>query len=310
MKSEMGLKEWLSLLVLSIIWGGSFFFIEIALTGFSPFTIVFMRVFFGALIVLFFLWIRKMQLPSDPRIWLRFLVMGVLNNAIPFSCITWGQKSITGGLASLLNAATPFFTVIAAHFLTRDEKITLRKFFGIIFGFSGVFILLGSGSVGGDNSLPGMLAVLTAALSYAFAGVWGRQFKDLGIDPGVTAAGQLLCSSAVLLPFAVLIDRPWNIPVPGMEAWGAVLGLAVLSTAAAYLLYFRILASSGATNVLLVTFLVPVSAIILVVLFLGEKVYPRHFFGMGIIAAGLAVIDGRIFRTFFKDHSKAGKDRF
>ncbi|MBI9104979.1 MAG: DMT family transporter [Spirochaetales bacterium] len=284
-------------MVLSILWGGSFFFSEVALTAFPPFTIVFLRLIFGAAILLTFMKFRGLKLPKEKKVWFSFFILGLLNNAIPFSFIVSGQELITGGLASLVNASTPFFTVIAAHFLTRDEKITRRKLAGLLIGFSGVFTLIGLEAVmTGGNSLPGMFMVMTASLSYAFGGIWGRRTKALGLEPLVMAAGQLTCAAIILLPLSLFIDAPWTLPLPGWNVWGALLGAGLLSTALAYILYFRILSSSGATSVLLVTFLIPVSAILLGVLFLGEAVGFRHFMGMGILGIGLVVIDGRLMK--------------
>jgi len=291
---KMGALEWVLLFVLSCLWGGSFFFIEVALTGLPIFTIVFLRVCIAAVILTVYLSIRKIRLPSGGGVWKSLIVLGVLNNVIPFCMIVWGQSSITGGMASILNATTPFFAVIAAHLFTKDEKLNLYKGTGVLLSFAGVLILIGYKAFGGqENQIPGQAAVLAAALSYSLGGVWGRRFKSMNIKPVVISAGQFICSSILLLPVMLLHDKPWTLPMPGWSVWAAVLGIASLSTALAYIIYFRILGVSGATNVLLVTFLIPLSAILLGVLFLGETLEPQHFAGMAVIGLGFLFIDGR-----------------
>lgn len=293
--NSMKYSCWMLLIILSILWGGSFFFSKIALKEFPIFSIVFLRVFFGGVILFVFALITKKKLPTDAKIWFSFLVMGLLNNVIPFSMIVSAQKYIDSGFASILNAATPFFTIIVAHFLTKDEKLTIRKIIGLIMGLSGVVILIGYNTIfSGANELIGAIAVVIAALSYAFAGVWGKRFKAYGIDPVITATGQLLCSSIILLPIILIIDRPWNITMPSFPVCFSIFGIALFSTSLAYIIYFKVLSSSGATNVLLVTLLIPVSAIFLGVFILSEEFHNQYVYGILIIGMGLAIIDGRL----------------
>lgn len=290
----MGPLEWSLLVTLSVLWGGSFFFVGVAVTGLPPFTIVALRVGLAAVVLNLVIVAMGLRMPADRRVWLAFFGMGFINNLIPFSLIVWGQTHIAGGLASILNATTPLFSVIVAHWLTADEKMTPGRIAGIVLGIAGVVIIIGPGVLrGAGANVLAQLAILGASLSYAFGAVFGRRFRTLGLKPHVTATGQVTASTAMLLPLALLIDRPWTLAMPGIEVWGAVLGLAVLSTAVAYNIYFRILASSGATNILLVTFLIPVSAILLSVNILGEQLQVRHFAGMLLIGLGLAAIDGR-----------------
>jgi drug/metabolite transporter (DMT)-like permease len=224
--------------------------------------------------------------------------MGLLNNAIPFSLIVWGQQHIASGAASILNASTPLFTVSLAHLLTRDERMTAGKLSGVLIGFVGVAVMIGADAFRGIGvNIAAQLMCLVAALSYALAGIYGRRFRAMGIGPMSTATGQVVASSLILLPLVMLVDEPWTLPPPSLAAIGALFGLAAVSTALAYVLYFRILASAGATNLLLVTFLIPVSAILLGTLFLGETMAPRHFTGMALIGFGLAAIDGRPWRA-------------
>jgi len=289
--SSMKPTEWGMLMLLSIFWGGSFFFTEIALRGFHPFTLVFLRVTLAALVLVGVVYISGQRLPGSLSVWGAFAVMGALNNAIPFSLIVWGQTRIDSGVASILNATTPIFTVLSAHLLTSDERLTPGKICGVLIGFLGVYIMMKPEIKNGFSWRGlGQVAVIGAALSYSLAGVFGKRFKNR--SPVVNSAGMLICSSVLMFPLTMVIDAPWSIS-PSLAAAAAVLGIAVISTAAAYLLYFRILAAAGATNVLLVTFLIPISALLLGVGVLGETVKVLEYMGMVCIFLGLMVIDGR-----------------
>jgi drug/metabolite transporter (DMT)-like permease len=292
---SMGLGEWTMLIGLSVLWGGSFFFNGVAIKELPVFTVVVSRIVLAALILLAVMRITGRKMPGDARLWRAFFGLGLINNAIPFSLIVWGQSHIASGVASILNATTPLFTVIIAHYFTGDEKMSWNRLLGVLIGFAGVVIMIGSDTLHalGVNVFA-QLAVLLAALCYAISGVFARRFRAMGISPIATATGQLTASSIILLPVLLIVDRPWTLPMPGMATIAALFAVASLSTALAYILYFRILASSGATNVLLVTFLVPVSAILLGVFVLGEVLYLKHFLGMAMIGAGLAAIDGRL----------------
>jgi drug/metabolite transporter (DMT)-like permease len=287
--------EWAMLLALSLLWGGSFFFTGVALRELPPLTLVLLRVGLAALILNLALPALGLRMPRDRRTWAAFFGMGLLNNAVPFCLIVWGQTHIASGLAAILNATTPLATVIVAHVLTADERMTGNRLAGVLIGFAGVAVMLGpTARAAFEVGLAAQLAGLAAAVSYAFAGVFGRRFRAMGVPPLVTAAGQVTASTLMLLPVTLVVDRPWTLPLPGPATSAAVLGIAALSTALAYVLYFRILATAGATNLLLVTFLIPVSAIVLGFLVLGEELDPRHFAGMALIGAGLAAIDGRL----------------
>ena len=295
----MGVIEWLLLIFLSVIWGGSFFFIKVALTELQPFTIVLGRVLIGAIVLNLVVRISGYRMPSDLKTWVTFLFMGLLNNLIPFSLISFGQTQISSSLASILNATTPVWTVLLAHFLTGDEKLTKNRFGGVIFGLIGVVIMIGSDALGGlgINTLA-QLAVIGAAISYGFAGIYGKRFKD--IPPIVTATGQITGTAIMAIPITMIIDKPWLYPMPGLNVWAAMLGLALLSTALAYIIYFRLLTTAGATNLLLVTFLVPVSAILLGTIILSEQLLLRHVMGMIMIGLSLAAIDGRVLNIFIR----------
>jgi drug/metabolite transporter (DMT)-like permease len=293
---RMNRGEWLELVLLSVLWGGSFFFAGVQVKALPPFTIVLLRVFLAAIILNVLVKALGRKIPLGLSAWRAFIGMGLLNNAVPFSLVVWGQTHIASGLAAILNATTPISTVIVAHFLTDDEKMTGNRLLGVAIGFFGVVVLIGPDSLRGiGDDVLAQLAVLLAGVSYAFAGVYGRRFRRMGIDPIATATGQVTAASVLLFPFALTLDAPWTLAMPPWTVWAAALGSALFSTAVGYVLYFRILATAGATNILLVTFLIPVSAILMGSFGLGEHLEPRHFAGLACIGAGLIAIDGRVF---------------
>ena len=297
MQRQMNATEWALLIALSILWGGSFFFIGIAVKELPPVTIVTLRVGIAALALLTLCRMLGFRLPRSPRVLRAYLGMGLLNNIIPFSLIVWGQTHIASGLASILNATTPLFTVIVAHLLTKDEKLSPNKLAGVVIGFAGVATMIGPAALTGQSSsLWGQLAILGAAVSYSFAGIYGRRFRAMASPPLVTATGQICASSLLLIPLALLVDKPWTLAMPSGETVAALFGIALLSTALAYLIFFRILSTAGATNLALVTFLIPVSAIVLGSLVLQEQLAAKHLIGMAMIACGLVAIDGRLVR--------------
>lgn len=301
----MGRTEWLLLLALAAVWSGAFFFTKIALSGLPPFSIVLCRVGLAAAALVVFARLSGLDIPRDIRTWAAFFVMGALNNVIPFSLIVWGQTQIASALAAILNAATPLSTVVLAHALTRDERLTMTRGAGVIVGFAGVTLMIGLDALSGlGRDVAAQLACVAATVSYALAGIYGRRFR--GLPPAITAAGQVTASTCMILPLALVIDQPWTLARPGFETLAAIAGLALICTAFAYVLYFRILATAGATNLLLVTFLIPVGALMLGATFLGERLDPRHFAGMALIAAGLAAIDGRVFAVLKRRLARGG----
>lgn len=290
----MGVREWTLLLGLSILWGGSFFFVGVAVQELPPLTIVALRVGLAAVGLWVIALVLGLKPPRSPRVWLAFLCMGTINNVIPFSLIVWGQTQIASGLASILNATTPLFTVVVATCLLSDERATPLKLVGVITGFCGVVVMIGLPASARPAPWLPQLAILAAALSYAFGGVYGRRFKTLGVPPILTAAGQVTASGLIMLPLAFWLEGAGALAAAGPGTWGAILGLALFSTSLAYIIYFRLLATAGATNLLLVTLLVPASAILLGVLFLNEALSVTQFAGLGLIALGLSAIDGRL----------------
>jgi drug/metabolite transporter (DMT)-like permease len=291
----MGRKEWLMLFLLSVLWGGSFFFVGIAVVELPPLTIVSLRLVLAALTLWLVMVCMGQRLPRSLNVWGAFFVMGLFNSAIPFSLIVWGQTHIASGLASVLNATTPLFTVIMAGVFLADERISSRKIISIVIGFIGVVILIGPSSLDGLGvNVFAQLAVLGAAASYGISGVYGRRFKQMKIPPLATATGQLITSSLVLLPISILVERPDQLMLPSASVWLAVIALAVFSTALAYIIYFRLLSSSGITNLSMVTFLIPITAILLGVMVLDEVLRTEHLIGMFFIVASLLGIDGRL----------------
>jgi drug/metabolite transporter (DMT)-like permease len=291
---RMGPFEWFLLIVLSILWGGSFFFNKLTVAEWPPFAVVQVRVGLAALALLLVVRIAGQSMAVGRELWLAFFGMGILNNLIPFSLFLWGQQQIASGLASILNATTPIFAVLVMHCFG-NEKATGLKLGGVLAGLIGVAILMGPDALSGlGSNLAAQLACILAAVSYAFSGLLGRRFR--GVSPLVAATGQLTASTLMMIPIVFVMHPPWTLPMPSQQALLALVGLALISTALAYLLFFRIMRTAGPSNVMLVTFLIPVSAILLGSGLLGEELLPRHFAGMAAIFVGLALIDGRIAR--------------
>lgn len=291
----MTLKAGLLLVLLAAVWGGSFFFAEIALSEVPPLTITLHRVFWAVPILALIVRLKGLSLPRTPRIWGAYFVMGALNNAIPFSLIFWGQTQIHSGLASILNATTAMFGAVVAGLLLKDEPLTKNKLLGAVLGIAGVAFIMGPAALTEFNPASlAQIAILGATLSYAFAGVWGRMTLSRQ-PPLVNAFGMLVGSTILMIPVALLTDGIPNLHLSA-PVWAALLGMAALSTALAYVLYFAILTMAGAANLLLVTLLIPAFAISLGVMFLGEQMDPSAWMGFGIIALGFAITDGRLFR--------------
>ncbi len=290
---SMNAGEWSLLLSLSAIWGCSFFFVAIALVDLPFAWVAVARVGFAAVMLHLAALALRLSYPRDARTWAQFLVLGLFNNAVPFGLIFWAQTAIPSGLAAILNACTPLFAMVLAHFLTRDERLSPRRLLGVLIGIAGVAAMMGLQALDRiGTELWAQIAMLGAGLSYAIAGLYGRRLRH--VPPMLTAAGQTTCSSLILLPIALAWYPLATLSMPSLVTWGALLGLAGPCTALGYWLYFRLLATAGATNLLLVTLLIPVGAIALGTLVLGETLLARHILGMALIAAGLIVIDGRL----------------
>lgn len=291
----MTASDWAILLILSFLWGGSFLFAKIAVAEVPPFTIVLIRVAGAALILAVVVKLLGLGMPREREVWARFFTLALLSNVIPFSLIVYGQTQIGAGLASILNATTPLFTLIVTHLVTQDERLTPLRLAGVMAGFAGVAVMLGpSAATGLSGPLLAQLAVLLAAFSYGWAGWYGRRLT--GLHPLQAALGQVTASSVVMLPLAALAEQPWVLPMPSAAALGALAGIAIFSTALAYGLYFRLLARVGAGNASLVTFLIPPSALLMGILFLDERLTLWQGAGMLGIGAGLVLVDGRLIR--------------
>ena len=296
---SLDLKSTIMLLVLAAVWGASFFFAEVALSEIPPLTITLHRVFWAVPVLAVIVRLKGIPIPRSKRIWGAYLVMGALNNAIPFSLIFWGQTQIDSGLASILNGTTAMFAAVVAGVLLKDEPLTTRKIAGAALGIAGVAIIMGPRALSDFNpSNLAQLAILCATLSYAFAGTWGK--VALGRQPALmNAFGMLTGSTVLMIPIVLMTD---GLPTYALSAptWGALIGLATLSTVLAYVLYFALLARAGAANLLLVTLLIPPFAIGLGVLFLGERLASEAWFGFAVIALGFAVTDGRLVRRIIR----------
>ena len=305
MPNQLTRADWGALLLLSVIWGGSFILIDYAVEGLPPITVVALRVVLAAVVLLVVLRWRGQRLPTDRAALQAYVIGGTLGVSAPFVLIAWGQTHIPGGLAAILNAMVPIWGAVIAHLATDDEKLTVRRGVGVMLGFGGVLVVIGPDALGragfGSAALVlGQLAVVLAALGYAAGSVYSKRFARMGIAPLPTSIGNLLVASITLVPIAAIVDKPWTL-APGGALWislGAVVALAIFATALAFILFFRVLASAGATNTQLVTYLIPVSAIVLGALVRGELVEVSDLYGMALIATGLAVVDGRIFRLF------------
>ena len=290
----MGLAEWSMLLTFSAVWGASFYFTALALVDMPVLTLSVARMVVAVSILYLAIRLSGEAVPRGWGLWRDFAVMGFFNSGLPFLLVVWAQKSVPGGLAAIIIASTPIWTVVAAHFFTSDEKVDAGKVAGVLLGMAGVVLVIGPSFLSAmSGNLIAQFACLCAAFLYAFGGIYGRRFRARNLSPFVLAFGQGAASLSIQLPLALLIDHPWSLPVPGLSAWGGIFGVALLSTVVANLIYYRLLSSAGATNMLLSSFLAPVSAILLGVLLLGEHLTPWHFGGMMLIGIGLACIDGR-----------------
>lgn len=293
MRQTMNLGDWLRLGSLSGIWGGSFLFYRMLAFELPPLTTVLGRVGIAALVLLALLRVTGTPVLIPRSQWWRLLGMSALNNALPFTLFAWGEQRIESGTAAILNAMTPMFAVLVGALVVRSEQLTAGRVAGITCGIAGVAVLIGPGALLGQD-LVGQAACLSAALCYGCSMHYAKRIT--GVSPPNMALGQLTASTVLMLPLALLLERPWTLPAPSLTGWGAMFGLAVPCTSLAYLMFFDLLRRVGGTNLSLVTLLVPVSAVALGALVLGEPVAWNALGGMALIAAGLAAIDGRVLR--------------
>jgi drug/metabolite transporter (DMT)-like permease len=292
---HMTAGQWGLLVLLSVMWGASYFFNGVAVREVPLLSIVLARVGIAAAILVPLVYAAGHRLPTTFAGWQPFIVVSILNNLIPFMLIVYGQREVASGLAAVLNATTPIFALLIGHFAVAGQRLKANKAVGVLVGIAGVAILVGPEAMFGRSSnLLAMMCILGASVFYAVGGFWGRRF--VVVPPLVTGAAQLLCSTVVLTPLALAIDQPWLWPPLSWSAFGALLGLSMVSSAFATVVYFRLLATAGPNNTLLVTLLIPVSAIALGAVVLDEVLLLRHFAGAAVIALALLVIDGRVLR--------------
>lgn len=291
----MGLFDWIRLIILSLLWGGSYIWIEIALLTISPLMIVFFRVFMASIFLLSVCKILKLSFVINKRLFIIFLMMSLFNNVIPFNLIAWGQSQITASVSSILNATTPLFTVILANYWPKGEKATLNRIIGVVVGICGVSILMGFSFDDLNNSIDGQIAILLASVSYAISVLFGKQI-DSSIHPAISATMMLCISSIILMPIVIYMGVDF-IAVSKIESMIPLLGLSIFSTAVAYLIFYKLIKNIG-SNVMLVTLLMPISAIFMSIIFLGESIATQHIIGLILILIGLILVDGRILQRF------------
>lgn len=288
-------RDWSLIAALSVLWGSAFILIEIGLRSVPPNTLVFARMALAVPPLWLLLHLKGERLPRGGKSWAMLSLLGLLNVVLPFILFYWGMTQISTGLASILNATTPLWGVVAAHFLTRDEKATPARLLGVVFGVAGIAVMIGVDAFkGASTGILAQIACLIATLSYAIASIYGRRFADSGMTPLAVATGQVLTSALIMLPIALASDAMWTLPMPDLSFWLATGAIAIFSTSLAYYLYFQLLESAGASNSLLVTFLIPIVAILLGVGFLGERITANQAAGIALIAAGLILLDGRV----------------
>ncbi|HVZ28290.1 MAG TPA: DMT family transporter [Rhizomicrobium sp.] len=303
----MSAKNWGLLFFLALLWGSSFLFYKILVAVLPPVTVVLGRVGIAAIAMNLWLLAARQTLPLQGSLWRRFLLLGFLNNVLPFILIAWGETRIDSGMASILNATTPIFMVAVAHWKTEDEKLSWGKVVSISCGILGVIVLAGPDAARNPSSFWGELAVIGASCTYGFGGVYSRQFKDL--PPLVAATGQTSAATILLVPLSLLIDHPWALAPPGAAVWLSLLAFAVINTALAYVVYYRMLADTGVTYISLVTFLIPVVALLLGAAILQEEITLRGLAGMAVIGLGLAAIDARPLKRLLKLFSGLNRTR-
>ena len=290
---------WLLIGILAILWGCAFFLIEVGLRSFPPITLVFIRVAFAVPPMLVAMRLMGLCLPSSAPEWGLLTVVGALNCALPFTLFFWGQQYLDSGYASILNATTPLWGVLTAHFLTRDEKATPARIIGVLTGMAGIIVMVGPAAMKGlSNNLLAQIACVISTIFYSLAAIYGRRLSQTTLTPMAVATGQTVTATILMIPIVLLVDQPWTMATPRLDATLAGLTLALLSTALAYTLYFRLIDRAGASNAQLVAFLMPILAVILGIAFLGEHLNEGQIIGAVLIAFGLMIIDGRLLARF------------
>jgi drug/metabolite transporter (DMT)-like permease len=283
--------DWLQLICLSVLWGGTFFFGKVAVAEIGPFSLVALRFAIAALALNLICLIRRESGHLDPRHWPSFVAMGLLNNLAPSVLVFWAQQYIESSLAAILTAVNPILTFVLAHFMTHDERITPRRLAGVLLGFSGVLVLFTDSLGSGTGQVLPVLAVLASSLLYSLGAIYGKRFRLRGVAPLQAAAGQFSLGLPIIMAAALIVEQPFGRAMPGPAVWSAVAALGLLSTSLGFILYYRILAAAGACSISLVSFLIPVSATLLGGLVLGERLSLWSFAGLAVIGFGLLLIN-------------------
>lgn len=293
---KLDATSWTLIGILSILWGSAFLLIKVGMESFSFNTLVFLRLALAVPPMLIAMRLAGHSSPRDMKSWWMLAVVGALNCALPFMLFFWGMQYIESGYSSVLNATTPLWGVVIAHFMTDDEKITSSRILGVLLGMAGIVVMAWPDAVKGlTGNFLAQLACLVSTLFYSIAAIYGRRLSQTAMAPMVVATGQTMAAALIMLPVMLIFDQPWTMPTPSLESTAAALTLALLSTALAYILFFRLIDRSGASNAQLVAFLMPILAVILGMAFLGESLSERQIAGAILIALGLVAIDGRLF---------------
>jgi drug/metabolite transporter (DMT)-like permease len=295
-------RDWGILMVLALVWGSSFLLIELGLTGFGPLTLVFLRIALAVPLMLVAMRVAGQVLPRDLFSWRQLTIIGFLNLAFSQALFFWAQTRIDSGLASILNATVPLWGVVMAHYFTADERATRAKVVGVLIGFVGLVVMVGPNALAGvGDDIAAQLACLLATASFAAAAVYARKLRP-HVQPLAAATGQMITAAVMLLPLPLLFEAPFA-AAPSPTAIAALLTLALVATSFTYLLYFRLIATAGASNAMLIALLMPPVAILLGVIFLKETLSSGQAVGMALILAGLVIIDGRVLARLAPRHS-------
>jgi drug/metabolite transporter (DMT)-like permease len=276
------------LLALATLWGASYTFIKLGVATIPPITLIAARTLIAGLLLVVIMRARGLALPIDTASWRRFLFQACLNSVIPWTIIAWSERSIDAGLATILNSTAPIFTFLLTFAVTRHEAATGRKLFGILAGMAGICLIVGVQALHGlGEQFVAQIAVVAATICYAGAAIFGRGFK--GLDPMAPAAGSLLCGAAILLPISLAVERPWTL-APSASSTLALLGLAVFSTALAFVIYFRLIQTLGSVGTTAQAYLRVPIGVALGVLFLGESLSATAWIGLGCVVIGVAAM--------------------
>jgi drug/metabolite transporter (DMT)-like permease len=290
----MRLKNFLLLLMLASLWGPSFLFIKVAVAEIPPFTLVLARVGIAALFLYTLLRLNKRALPAPGRVWLHLAIVALFHNALPFALLSWGEQRIDSALASIINGMTPIFTILIAHLLTSDDRLSPTKVGGVMLGMAGMVLLVAPSLLDGVQATTlGLLAVVFVSASYGLALVYSRQ-KLRGLPPLVAPTSQMLLATLYLLPLSLLFDRPFSLPAPSLAAAGSILALALLTTIA-FIVYYRLVQTADASYASMVTYLAPIFGVLLGVMVLGERLAWNAFVAFALILLGVMVVNG-VFR--------------